>query len=80
MESNDLKFFKGVIKYSKDSETMENFIRQHCNTFEISPQIAYITGVMTEMKWLEEQYRTEEMKGRRMRICAWHLKNGKKEQ
>ena len=80
MESNDLKFFVSVIKYSKDSETMENFIRQHCNTFEISPQIAYITGVMTEMKWLEEQYRTEEMKGRRMRICAWHLKNGKKEQ
>lgn len=69
MESNDMKFFVGVIKYSKDSEAIENYIRQHCNTFEISPQIAYITGVMTEMKWLEKKYaerRNEREEGENM--------------
>ena len=80
MESNDMKFFMGVIKYSEDSEAIENYIRQHCNTFEISPQIAYITGVMTEMKWLEKSMQRDEMNGRKVKICAWHLKNGKKEQ
>ena len=69
MESNDMKFFMGVIKYSKDSVSMETFIKQYCNTFEISPQIAYITGVMTDMKWLEKKYaekRNEREKGEDM--------------
>lgn len=69
MESNDMKFFMGVIKYSKDSEAIENYIRQHCNTFEISPQSAYISGVMTDMKWLEKKYakrRNERQEGENM--------------
>ena len=57
MESNDMKFFMGVVKYSKDSEAMKNFIDQYCNTFTVSPEIAYITGVVTNTKWLEEKYR-----------------------
>ncbi len=57
MESNDMKFFMGVVKYSKDSEAMKNFINTYCNTFTVSPEIAYITGVVTNTKWLEEKYR-----------------------
>ena len=47
----------GVVKYSKDSEAMKRFIDRYCNTFTVSPEIAYITGVVTNTKWLEEKYR-----------------------
>ncbi len=54
----------GVVKYSKDSEAMKRFIDQYCNTFTVSPEIAYITGVVTNTKWLEEWERKARTAGR----------------
>lgn len=48
---------------------MKKFIETHCNTFTVSPQIAYITGVVTDIKWLEKKYaekRNEREEGENM--------------
>ena len=56
MDNNDMKFFMIVVKYSKDKQKMKELITTRFKDIYISPQMGYITGVMTNTKWLEEQF------------------------
>ncbi len=57
MDNNDMKFFMSVIKYSKDKEKMKELIETKFKDVPISPQMGYIAGVITNMKWLENKFK-----------------------
>ena len=56
MDNNDMKFFMIVVKYVKDKQKMKEMITIRFKGVYISPQIGYITGVITNTKWLEDQF------------------------
>lgn len=57
MDNNDMKFFMTVVKYSKDKKKMKELIKTRFKDVYISPQMGYITGVVTNTKWLEELFK-----------------------
>ena len=64
MESDDMKFFMSVVKYSKDKKKMKEISQKYFSQFYVSPQAAYITGVVAKIDWMEEKYedRKDEIK------------------
>ena len=52
-----MKFFMSVIKYSKDKEKMKELIETKFKDVPVSPQMGYIAGVITNMKWLENKFK-----------------------
>ena len=57
MDSNDMKFFMSVVKYGKDKEKLKEISEKYFNQFYVSPQVCYITGVVTKTKWLRDRYK-----------------------
>ena len=64
MDSNDMKFFMSMVKYSKDKKKMKEISQKYFSQFYVSPQAAYITGVVAKIDWMEEKYedRKDEIK------------------
>ena len=56
MDSNDMKFFMSMVKYSKDKKKMKEISQKYFSQFYVSPQAAYITGVVAKIDWMEEKY------------------------
>ncbi len=46
-----------MIKYSKDKEKMKELIETKFKDVPVSPQMGYIAGVITNMKWLENKFK-----------------------
>ena len=57
MESDDMKFFMSMVKYSTDKEAMKRIAMTYFKEFCVSPQICYITGVVLNDNWLIDKYR-----------------------
>ena len=44
-------------KYGKDKEKLKEISEKYFNQFYVSPQVCYITGVVTKTKWLRDRYK-----------------------
>lgn len=56
MDSNNMKFFMSMVKYSKDKNKMKEISEKYFKEFYISPQVAYLTGIVTKTSWIAEKY------------------------
>ena len=79
MESDDMKFFMSMVKYSKDKEAMKRIAMTYFKEFCVSPQICYITGVVLNDNWLIDKYRekrNERVESEDMCIALKEWENG----
>lgn len=55
-------------------------VKTYFKDFYISPQVAYITGVVIKIDWMEEKYEERKDTQRRMSICVLQWMSGKRKQ
>ena len=56
MDSNNMKFFVSMVKYSKDKKQDEGNIRKVLQRVLYQSTGAYLTGIVTKSGWIAEKY------------------------
>ena len=56
MDSNNMKFFISMVKYSKDKKQDEGNIRKVLQRLFYQSTGAYLTGIVTKSGWIAEKY------------------------